>query len=125
MKDSFSFRYNRSKKNLGRKTLNTRSAHGVPPKHISSMHLRDQNRVDVDQLHMKEAMAALEIDVTKEVFHVLNNKKKYSRENSFLRMLIKPSRCCRSYRTQRRLATTVQRSIDIAIKDVQTSPIND
>ncbi|CAF2571369.1 unnamed protein product [Rotaria sp. Silwood2] len=69
-------------------------------------------------------MAVLEQDLTKEAFQALINKKKDSQQNSFMRILTGPSRCCRSYRTQRRLATVVQRSIDIAIKDVPMSPIN-
>ncbi|CAF0821463.1 unnamed protein product [Rotaria sp. Silwood1] len=73
---------------------------------------------------MREAMAALEEDLTKEAFQALINKKKDSQQNGFMRILTGPSRCCRSYRTQRRLATVVQRSIDIAIKDIPMSPIN-
>ncbi|CAF0860112.1 unnamed protein product [Rotaria sordida] len=88
------------------------------------MNANDQNRINVNHLHMREAMAALEQDLTKEAFQALINKKKDSQQNGFMRILTGPSRCCRSYRTQRRLATVVQRSIDIAINDVPMSPIN-
>ncbi|CAF4577133.1 unnamed protein product [Rotaria sp. Silwood2] len=112
------------RRKLSNKHLNTRSFDDLSPKHISHINVNDQNNIDVNHLHMREAMAVLEQDLTKEAFQALINKKKDSQQNSFMRILTGPSRCCRSYRTQRRLATVVQRSIDIAIKDVPMSPIN-
>ncbi|CAF3551564.1 unnamed protein product [Rotaria socialis] len=83
-----------------------------------------KNKIDVDHLHMREAMAALEPHITREALQALINKKKDLEQNAFMRLLTGPSRCCRSYRTQRRLATVAQRSIDIAINDVSMSPIH-
>ncbi len=61
-------------------------------------------------------MATSKLDLTKEAFQALINKKKDSQQNRLMRILTAPSRCCRSCRTQRRLATVAPRSIDIAIK---------
>ena len=88
---------------------------------ISHINVIDQNTIDLNRLHMREAMAALELDLTKEAFRALINKHQDSKQNSLMRILTGPLTCCRSYRTQRRLATVIQRSIDIAIKDVQVS----
>ncbi|CAF2251637.1 unnamed protein product [Rotaria magnacalcarata] len=83
-----------------------------------------KNKINVDHLHMGEAMAALEPHITREALQALINKKKDLERNVFMRLLTGPSRCCRSYRTQRRLATVAQHSIDIAIRDVSMSPIH-
>jgi hypothetical protein len=89
------------------------------------MYINDQKRLDwLDHLHMKEAMAALELDFTKEACQALINKRKDSQQNRLMRILTAPSRCCRSCRTQRRLATVAQRSIDIAIKNIPISSTN-
>lgn len=73
---------------------------------------------------MKEAMNVLEPEITKEAIQRLINKKKDLRQSIFMRILTGPSRCCRSCRTQRRLASAVQRSIDIATENVTLSSIN-
>jgi len=38
-----------------------------------------------------------------------------------MHLITAPARCCRSCRTQRRLATAAQRSIEIAIKNISTT----
>jgi hypothetical protein len=82
------------------------------------MYINNRNIFDcLDHLHMKDAMAALEFNLTEEACQTLTNKKNDSQQNRLMRLITVPSRCCRSCRTQRRLATIAQRSIDIAIKN--------
>jgi len=112
----FSWVYRLTKK-TSRKPLNAKSFHDSSPENTSSMYINDWKRlVRLEHLHMREAMTALEPDLTKEVFQALINKKKDSQQNRLMYILTAPSRCCRSCRTQRRLATVVQRSIDFAVK---------
>ena len=79
-----------------------------------NIYINEQNTSVLNRLHMREAMAVLELDLTKEA---LINRHQDSKQTSLMRILTGPLRCCRLYRTQRCLATVVQRSIDIAIKD--------
>ncbi len=85
------------------------------------MSINDQHRIKLDHIHMKEAMDALELDLTKEAFQALINKKKDSRQNGLMHLITAPARCCRSCRTQRRLAAAAQHSIEIAIKNMSTT----
>jgi hypothetical protein len=66
---------------------------------------------------MKDAMAALEFDLAEEACQAMINKENDFQKDRLLRLLTATFRCCRSCRTQRRLATIAQRSIDIAIKN--------
>lgn len=104
-------------KKISSKRLNITSFHG-------DSYINNEHRADRDHLHIKEAMNALELDLTKEAFQALINKKKDSQQNRIMRILTSPSQCCRSCRTQRRLATVAQRSIDIAIKNIQMPSVN-
>ena len=70
---------------------------------------------DRDQARMRDAMTALAFDLTKEAHQAVTNQRKDSRQNRFMRLLTTPSRCCRTCRTQRRLASIVHRSINIAV----------
>jgi hypothetical protein len=101
-------------KKFSNKRLNTTSFHDLSPQDISHMYINDH-------IHMKEAMDALELDLTKEAFQALINKKKDSRQYGLMHIITAPARCCRSCRTQRRLATAAQRSIEIAIKNISTT----
>lgn len=115
----------RLRKSLSIKSFHKKSFHNNSPSNdTTNKYIYDKNYSGFDHLHMREAMAALEIDLTNEAFQALMNKKKDSRQNSFVRLLTGPSRCCRSFRTQRRLATAAQHSIDIAIKNVAVIPKN-
>ena len=74
-----------------------------------------------DQLHMNEALAALELNLTKEAFQELMNRRKDSQQHKFMHLLMAPARCCRSCRTQRRLAAAAQHSVHIAIRNLPIS----
>ena len=75
--------------------------------------------IDASHLRMREAMAALELDLTREALQTVMNKTKDARQNTLMRLFTIPSRCCRSCRAQRRLASVAQHSIDVAIKDIR------
>ncbi len=113
---SFSWIYRLTKKR-SRKHLNKTSFHDSSPENTSSMYINDRKRLDrLDHLDMREAMTTLELDLTKEAFQSLINKKKDSQQNRLMHILTASSRCCRSCRTQRCLATAAQHSIDFAVK---------
>ncbi|CAF3674024.1 unnamed protein product, partial [Adineta steineri] len=111
-------------KKFSRKHLNTTSFNDISSKNISHIYIDDKKRIDLDHLNMREAINVLEVDLINEAFQALINKKKDHRQNGLMRILTAPSRCCRTCRTQRRLATAAQRSIDIAIKNIKIPSIN-
>jgi hypothetical protein len=74
-----------------------------------------------EQLHMNEALAALELNLTKEAFQELINRRKDSQQHKLMYLLTAPARCCRSCRTQRRLASAAQQSVNIAIRNLPVS----
>jgi hypothetical protein len=109
----------RLKKKVSSKQLNTTYFHDSSPENILPMYINNQNRIDLDHLHIREAIIALELDLIKEAYQAFIDKKKGFQQNRLMRILTASSRCCRSCRTQRRLATVVQRLIDIALKNLQ------
>jgi hypothetical protein len=105
-------------KKVSSKHLSTASFQDISQGNSSYININDQNKIHPVQLHMREALAAFELDLTKEAFQALINKKNDHTQNTLMQILTVPSRCCRSCRTQRRLVSLAQRSINIAIKNL-------
>ena len=88
----------------------------MSPDHLSHTQTNERKRLkDHDQVHMKDAMTTLAFDLTEVARQALINKRNDSRQSRLIRLLTAPSRCCRTCRTQRRLVSIAQRSINIAM----------
>ena len=98
---------------MSRKLSKLTSSQDLSRKSHSPSHL-------IDQLKISDALASFEPTLTKETLEALINKKKDLQNQGFMYWLRAPVRCCRTCRTQRRLAAAAQRSINMAIKNVSS-----